>query len=38
LGKWVDGMFLGRFAHEIGGVREVVEEVLASIEAKERNR
>jgi triosephosphate isomerase len=34
LGKWVDGMFLGRFAHETGGVREVVEEVMATIEAK----
>ncbi|KAJ5194214.1 Aldolase-type TIM barrel [Penicillium cf. griseofulvum] len=27
LGKAVDGMFLGRFAHEIDGVREVVREV-----------
>lgn len=27
LGKAVDGMFLGRFAHEIEGVRKVVEEV-----------
>ncbi|EKV09684.1 Triosephosphate isomerase [Penicillium digitatum] len=27
LGRVVDGMFLGRFAHEIDGVREVVREV-----------
>ncbi|KAJ6124181.1 Aldolase-type TIM barrel [Penicillium samsonianum] len=27
LGRAVDGMFLGRFAHEINGVREVVREV-----------
>ncbi|KAL3474911.1 triosephosphate isomerase [Aspergillus californicus] len=27
LGKAVDGMFLGRFAHEIDGVRKVVREV-----------
>jgi triosephosphate isomerase len=27
LGKAVDGMFLGRFAHEIDGVRKVVQEV-----------
>ncbi|KAK9853951.1 uncharacterized protein MYU51_004549 [Penicillium brevicompactum] len=31
LGKAVDGMFLGRFAHEIGGVREVVREVEESL-------
>lgn len=31
LGKWVDGLFLGRFAHEIAGVREVVEEVVESL-------
>ncbi|CAG7921619.1 unnamed protein product [Penicillium olsonii] len=31
LGKAVDGMFLGRFAHEIGGVREVVREVEESM-------
>ena len=37
LGQWVDGMFLGRFAHEISGVREVVHEVLDSIKAKEKN-
>lgn len=27
LGKAVDGMFLGRFAHEIEGVQKVVQEV-----------
>ncbi|KAJ5105608.1 Aldolase-type TIM barrel [Penicillium alfredii] len=27
LGQAVDGMFLGRFAHEVGGVRKVVREV-----------
>ncbi|KAJ5112521.1 triosephosphate isomerase [Penicillium argentinense] len=31
LGKAVDGMFLGRFAHEIGGVRKVVHEVEESL-------
>jgi triosephosphate isomerase len=31
LGKWVDGMFLGRFAHEIGGVKKVVDEVVATL-------
>ncbi|KAI1627867.1 triosephosphate isomerase [Exophiala viscosa] len=31
LGKWVDGLFLGRFAHEISGVRGVVEEVVESL-------
>ena len=30
LGKAVDGMFLGRFAHEVGGVRKVVREVEES--------
>lgn len=30
LGKYVDGMFLGRFAHEIKGVKEVVDEVVES--------
>jgi triosephosphate isomerase (TIM) len=34
LGKYVDGMFLGRFAHEIGGVRKVVEEVKQSLEGR----
>lgn len=31
LGKAVDGMFLGRFAHEIEGVRRVVHEVEESL-------
>jgi triosephosphate isomerase (TIM) len=31
LGKYVDGLFLGRFAHEIEGVRGVVEEVCQSL-------
>ncbi|EXJ69107.1 triosephosphate isomerase [Cladophialophora psammophila CBS 110553] len=31
LGQWVDGLFLGRFAHEISGVRGVVEEVMGSL-------
>jgi triosephosphate isomerase len=31
LGKWVDGMFLGRFAHEISGVKKVVDEVVGSL-------
>ena len=31
LRKWVDGMFLGRFAHEIAGVKEVVDEVVESL-------
>ncbi|KAJ5638940.1 Aldolase-type TIM barrel [Penicillium herquei] len=31
LGKAVDGMFLGRFAHEIEGVRKVVTEVEESL-------
>ncbi|KAL4807089.1 Triosephosphate isomerase [Aspergillus unguis] len=31
LGKAVDGMFLGRFAHEIDGVRKVVREVEESL-------
>lgn len=34
LGKWVDGLFLGRFAHEISGVRGVVEEVVESLGRK----
>lgn len=34
LGKWVDGMFLGRFAHKVEGVREVVDEVLESMGVK----
>ena len=31
LGKYVDGLFLGRFAHKIEGVRGVVEEVVESL-------
>ena len=31
LGRWVDGMFLGRFAHKIEGVKGVVDEVLESL-------
>ncbi|KIX02640.1 uncharacterized protein Z518_08582 [Rhinocladiella mackenziei CBS 650.93] len=31
LGKWVDGLFLGRFAHEISGIKGVVEEVADSL-------
>ncbi|KAL2217922.1 Triosephosphate isomerase [Thermoascus aurantiacus ATCC 26904] len=31
LGKAVDGMFLGRFAHELEGVRKVVREVEESL-------
>lgn len=31
LGSAVDGMFLGRFAHELDGVRDVVREVEASL-------
>ncbi|OAL39317.1 hypothetical protein AYO20_01187 [Fonsecaea nubica] len=34
LGKWVDGLFLGRFAHDISGVRGVVEEVVDSLETR----
>ncbi|KAJ5825023.1 Aldolase-type TIM barrel [Penicillium robsamsonii] len=33
LGQAVDGMFLGRFAHQIDGVREVVREVEATLVA-----
>ena len=32
LGIWVDGMFLGRFAHKIDGVKAVIDEVVASME------
>lgn len=32
LGQWVDGMFLGRFAHEISGVKKVVDEVVATLQ------
>lgn len=31
LGAWVDGMFLGRFAHKIEGVKAVVDEVAMSL-------
>lgn len=31
LGEWVDGMFLGRFAHRIEGVKDVVDEVVGSM-------
>lgn len=31
LGEWVDGMFLGRFAHKIEGVKAVVDEVVGSM-------
>lgn len=31
LGRWVDGMFLGRFAHEISGVKAVMDEVVESM-------
>ncbi len=34
LGDWVDGMFLGRFAHEISGVKEVVDEVLETVKLR----
>ncbi|KAF7595908.1 hypothetical protein BBP40_004401 [Aspergillus hancockii] len=33
LGKAVDGMFLGRFAHEVEGVRKVVREVEGTLNA-----
>jgi triosephosphate isomerase (TIM) len=33
LGKVVDGMFLGRFAHQVEGVRKVVREVVREVEA-----
>jgi triosephosphate isomerase (TIM) len=36
LGDCVDGMFLGRFAHEISGVKEVVDEILGTIKLRER--
>ena len=31
LGQYVDGMFLGRFAHEISGVEKVLGEVIESL-------
>jgi triosephosphate isomerase (TIM) len=38
LGKCVDGLFLGRFAHEIGSLKEVVGEVVESIENTKKKR
>ncbi|EAW13968.1 triose-phosphate isomerase [Aspergillus clavatus NRRL 1] len=35
LGKAVDGMFLGRFAHEIEGVKKVVREVEKTLEVSQ---
>jgi len=32
LGKYVDGLFLGRFAHQVEGVRGVLEEVVHSLQ------
>lgn len=32
LGKYADGIFLGRFAHEISNMKKVVDEVIASME------
>ena len=37
LGEWVDGMFLGRFAHEVDGVKKVVDEVVESLEKKAKS-
>ena len=34
LSQWVDGMFLGRFAHKIDGVKKVVDEVAESLQGK----
>ena len=31
LGQYVDGMFLGRFAHEVSNVKKVVDEVVSSM-------
>lgn len=31
LGEWVDGMFLGRFAHEISGLKAAVDEVVDNL-------
>ena len=33
LGKAVDGMFLGRFAHDVDGVRQIVREVEETMDA-----
>lgn len=38
LGACVDGMFLGRFAHEIGSLKEVVDEVVESFENGKKKR
>lgn len=38
LARYVDGMFLGRFAHEVEGVRRVVEEVKETVAERERSR
>ena len=35
LEQYVDGMFLGRFAHEIKGVKDVVDEVVESLKERE---
>lgn len=35
LGELVDGMFLGRFAHEISGVKSVVDEVVESMKLQD---
>lgn len=37
LGKYVDGLFLGRFAHEISGVSAVVEEVVESLNSNSQS-
>lgn len=36
LGKYVDGMFLGRFAHETIGLKDVVDEVVGSLKEREQ--
>jgi triosephosphate isomerase (TIM) len=35
LGDLVDGMFLGRFAHDINGVKEVIDEVAETIKRRQ---
>ncbi|KAK4929981.1 hypothetical protein LTR66_016126, partial [Elasticomyces elasticus] len=35
LSEWVDGMFLGRFAHKLEGVKAVVDEVVQSLQKRE---
>jgi len=32
LGKAVDGMFLGRFAHDVDGVKKIVQEVEETLQ------